>query len=152
LVFQLNSDSLKTPIVVPSLRPASKVAITNLIQAPVIAAASAVFDSIAEVKLQSSQAKAKIYYTLDGSIPTQKSIEYIKPVTLNNSATIKAKVFTETDTSITTTSRLHKRPNNWNTTNSTQREAIKELLTDCTAIRIGARAAGRVISTQILNA
>ncbi|MGI6647981.1 MAG: S-layer homology domain-containing protein [Bacillota bacterium] len=43
-----------------------------------------------KVTLMSTTVGAKIFYTLDGSIPTQNSVEYTGPITINESVTIKA--------------------------------------------------------------
>jgi hexosaminidase len=51
------------------------------------------FDRKMNVTLTCADANAKIYYTLDGSEPTQKSKLYTKPFSINTTTTIKAKAF-----------------------------------------------------------
>ena len=51
------------------------------------------FDKKMNVTLTCADANAKIYYTLDGSEPTQKSKLYTKPFSINATATVKAKAF-----------------------------------------------------------
>ena len=46
-----------------------------------------------KVTLTCADANAKIYYTLDGNEPTQKSKLYTKPFSINKTTTIKAKAF-----------------------------------------------------------
>lgn len=51
------------------------------------------FDNNMTVTLSCADAKAKIYYTLDGSEPTQQSKLYTKPFSINTTTTVKAKAF-----------------------------------------------------------
>ena len=51
------------------------------------------FDKEMQVTLECDDAKAKIYYTLDGSEPTTKSKLYTKPFNINETVTIKVKAF-----------------------------------------------------------
>ena len=60
---------------------------------PVITTDSERFDKKMNVTLSCDDAKAKIYYTLDGSEPGQKSKLYTKPFSIDESVTIKAKAF-----------------------------------------------------------
>ena len=65
----------------------------NKVATPVITTDLARFDSKMNVTLTCVDANAKIYYTLDGSEPTQKSKLYTKPFSINTTTTIKAKAF-----------------------------------------------------------
>ena len=60
---------------------------------PTMATDSERFDKDMKVTLNCDDAKAKIYYTLDGSEPTNKSKLYTKPFTISNSVTVKAKAY-----------------------------------------------------------
>ena len=51
------------------------------------------FDRKMNVTLTCADANDKIYYTLDGSEPTQKSKLYTKPFSINTTTTVKAKAF-----------------------------------------------------------
>ena len=51
------------------------------------------FDNKMNVILTCDDANAKIYYTLDGSEPTQKSKLYTKPFSINTTTTVRAKAF-----------------------------------------------------------
>ena len=65
----------------------------NKVATPVITTDLTRFDKEMKVTLTCADANAKIYYTLDGSEPTQKSKLYTKPFSINNTTTIKAKAF-----------------------------------------------------------
>lgn len=51
------------------------------------------FDAPMKVSLRCDNPNAKIYYTIDGTEPTQKSKLYTKPFTIEESVTVKAKAF-----------------------------------------------------------
>lgn len=51
------------------------------------------FDKKMNVTISCADAKAKIYYTLDGSEPTQKSKLYTKPFSIDATTTVKAKAY-----------------------------------------------------------
>jgi hypothetical protein len=65
----------------------------NKVATPVITTDLKRFDSKMNITLTCADANAKIYYTLDGSEPTQKSKLYTKPFSINTTTTIKAKAF-----------------------------------------------------------
>ena len=65
----------------------------NKVSTPVITTDLPRFDKKMNVTLTCDDAKAKIYYTLDGSEPTQNSKLYTKPFSIDNTVTIKAKAF-----------------------------------------------------------
>ena len=65
----------------------------NKVATPVITTDLKRFDNEMKVTLTCADANAKIYYTLDGSEPTQKSKLYTKPFSINKTTTIKAKAF-----------------------------------------------------------
>ncbi|MBR6774567.1 MAG: chitobiase/beta-hexosaminidase C-terminal domain-containing protein [Bacteroidales bacterium] len=51
------------------------------------------FDNEMQVTISCSDANAKIYYTLDGTEPTTKSMLYTKPYNVNETVTVKAKAY-----------------------------------------------------------
>ena len=65
----------------------------NKVATPVITTDLTRFDNKMNVTLTCADANAKIYYSLDGSEPTQKSKLYTKPFSINTTTTIKAKAF-----------------------------------------------------------
>lgn len=75
----------------------AELAITSL-PAPTIEGEAA-FTSSTTVTIKSSESVASIYYTLDGTEPTMKSILYKDPFVLNKTATVKAIAVYKTVTS-----------------------------------------------------
>ena len=67
------------------------------------------FDKKMNVTLTCADANAKIYYTLDGSEPTQKSKLYTKPFSINETTTVKAKAFVANKVSSFTTKKHYER-------------------------------------------
>ena len=61
----------------------------DAVNSPIISGCTAFLDS-SLVTLSADEAKAKIYYTTDGSAPTELSAEYAAPFSLGASATVKA--------------------------------------------------------------
>lgn len=61
--------------------------------APLISPANQFFNKSIEVKLISNTKEAEIYYTLDGSNPTESSQKYKGNLEINKSATLRAKAF-----------------------------------------------------------
>lgn len=67
------------------------------------------FDKKMNVTLSCADSNAKIYYTLDGSEPTQKSKLYTKPFSINETTTVKAKAFVANKVSSFTTKKHYER-------------------------------------------
>ena len=65
----------------------------SFLVAPTIAPAGGLFTNSVSVTLADGTVGAKIYYTLDNSAPTTNSIVYSTPITLTNTAAIKALAF-----------------------------------------------------------
>jgi predicted alpha-1,2-mannosidase len=66
---------------------------TDEVSIPFVSSDISLFNQEATVHCGSATADAKIYYTIDGSEPTEKSIFYTQPFTVNESATIKLRAF-----------------------------------------------------------
>lgn len=88
---------------------------TTHLFAPIIISNDKVFTTKQTVTVTAINPKIKqlIKYTTNGTEPNKNSIEYTKPITINSSTILKAKVFTENDSSLSTTTQLYKLPNNY---------------------------------------
>ncbi len=64
--------------------------ISEMVATPVISPDGGVFETSQEVTITCETADATIYYTIDGSEPTDSSTQYSAPFTLTASATVKA--------------------------------------------------------------
>lgn len=88
---------------------------TNLIlPVPVIQSGSRVFNNEMQFSISALSSKGqRIVYTLDGNEPDKNSSVYSNPVTINSNCTVKTKVYSEKDSSVTTVAKFYKKPNNW---------------------------------------
>lgn len=65
----------------------------NMVSPPVIQADTFLFLEQTHITITDEDPNARIFYTTDGSEPTEKSMHYHKPFSINYSTTIKAKAF-----------------------------------------------------------
>src|SRR5437763_12252499 len=65
----------------------------SFLLAPTISPAGGLFTNSVSVTLADGTVGAKIYYTLDNSAPTTNSLVYSAPITLTNTAAVKALAF-----------------------------------------------------------
>jgi len=68
------------------------------------------------VEIAKVDPKQVIYYTIDGSEPTEKSLRYDKPICLTNNATIRARAYHNGVPSKVIATEFFKVPANWNVT------------------------------------
>lgn len=66
---------------------------SSIIEMPVIGKDRERFDGPMTITITSKEPKSEIRYTLDGSTPTESSLLYTKPFTIQNSTVVRARVF-----------------------------------------------------------
>ncbi|WP_183558813.1 GH92 family glycosyl hydrolase [Mucilaginibacter sp. SP1R1] len=71
-------------------KPTSQITDSPIVANPYIIAPSKTFKQPFSIQIKSADAGAKIYYTLDGSIPSAGSALYSKPINIAASTTVKA--------------------------------------------------------------
>lgn len=67
--------------------------VSNIVELPVISKSRDRFDGPMQIAISCPTPKAEIRYTLDGTVPTEKSALYTKPITVQNSLVVKARAF-----------------------------------------------------------
>ena len=67
--------------------------VSAIIEMPVISKSRDRFDGPMQVSIKCPTPKVEIRYTLDGSVPTEKSPLYTKPFTIQNSVVVRARAF-----------------------------------------------------------
>lgn len=89
--FEVFAGKLANKIFVQDIeRPTSKITDSLIVANPYIIAPSKSFKTPISIQIKSADADAKIYYTLDGSIPTANSTLYSQPVTISVNTTVRA--------------------------------------------------------------
>jgi predicted alpha-1,2-mannosidase len=87
--------------------------VIKLITIPTINAASRVFTDSLQISLNSLDKNYKLYYTVDGTTPTEKSIAYQQPFFIKESINIKARSIHKSDTSHVVEARFYKKSHNY---------------------------------------
>jgi putative alpha-1,2-mannosidase len=89
--FEVYTGRLVNKIFMQDLeKPTSKITDDLIISNPYVLAPSLTFKKPISIELKCAEAGAKIYYTLDGSVPTANSSLYTKPLAVSSTTTIKA--------------------------------------------------------------
>ncbi|NHA07360.1 glycoside hydrolase family 92 protein [Mucilaginibacter sp. HC2] len=89
--FEVFTGRLSNKLFLQDLeKPVSAIPDNLIVANPYIIAPSKTFKQPFSIQIKSSDADAKIYYTLDGSTPTAGSVLYTAPVTISANTTIKA--------------------------------------------------------------
>lgn len=97
-------------------RPHTRLNAGNLVLSPVIQTPSSMFTNTISVAMDPVSPQTKIYYTLNGQTPNQKSKLYTGPFVCDTSLTIKAIAYADKDSSSVTVSNIFEKPNNWSVT------------------------------------
>lgn len=110
--FNKTESTLNSYIKQPNLEINSS---NKLLFAPIIQSNDKVFTSKQTVTISAINSKLKqvIKYTTNGLEPNKNSIVYTKPIKVEATTIIKAKVFSENDSSLSTTAQFYKLPNNY---------------------------------------
>jgi putative alpha-1,2-mannosidase len=89
--FEIFTGRLSNKLFTQDLeKPVSKITDNLIVANPYIIAPSKSFKQPISIQIKSADADAKIYYTLDGSIPTANAILYSQPINISASTTVKA--------------------------------------------------------------
>jgi predicted alpha-1,2-mannosidase len=72
------------------------------------------FEKDTQVKISAPDLRAKIFYTIDGSEPSAKSVPYTKPFTISETSEVKAvSINAKGEKSLVVESKLNKMPHDW---------------------------------------
>lgn len=80
---------------------------SGVLPMPVISKNRERFDAPMQITMRTDAAKAEIRYTLDGSVPTEKSMLYRSPITINSSTVVKARTYRKGATTSFTTTQVY---------------------------------------------
>jgi hypothetical protein len=94
-------------------RPVTEILFKQIIQIPIINAPGRLTNSSKTITIEHPDSKVNLFYTLDGTEPTQKSFLYNNPFTCDSSLTIKVKAYLKNESSSIATAHIYKKPNNW---------------------------------------
>lgn len=95
------------------LRPITEINSYQIVQMPVIVSPTKLTEGSKTISIEHSDNKAQLFYTLNGSEPTQNSKLYTTSFICDSSLTLKCKAYLNNKWSSTTTAHVFKKPNNW---------------------------------------
>jgi predicted alpha-1,2-mannosidase len=98
------------------LRPHTEIIDYAILTAPTINVDGKTTDSLKVITINHPEHKAELYYTLNGTEPTEKSNLFSKPLKIDSTVIIKAKAYYKKESSSIATSYIYKKPNNWKIT------------------------------------
>lgn len=90
LVFTMGTEPNTSWASEKGNHPHSSIDAKPICISPAIVSESRTFEQSLKVELQSAEADAKIFYTLNGDTPSKESKEYSEPLTLKETTTIRA--------------------------------------------------------------
>ena len=91
--YSTTSSTVNTSVTASSSATSASNTVSATVSTPTITPNGALFNGSVLVSLADSTPKATIYYTTNGSSPTQSSQKYTGPFTLSSSTLVKAKAF-----------------------------------------------------------
>ena len=95
------------------LRPSTAITTKQIIPVPIIITPFKLTETKKTISIEHPDHKVKLYYTIDGTEPTNKSKIYTGSFTSDTSITIKAKAYLGLESSSTTMATAYKKPNTW---------------------------------------
>jgi len=95
------------------LRPATYIDFKPIISVPIIVSPKKLTNTSKTISIEHATNNVQLFYTLDGTEPSQKSKLYSNPFTIDSNLTIKAKACKKNECSSTTTTHLYKKNNDW---------------------------------------
>lgn len=111
--FEFQMTNSPKPLDVKQFPPKEKT-VESIILAPIIEAKGRTFIDTMSIKLNARDANNQIYYSLDGSQPTTKSLKYERPILLKETTQLKAiSTDNQGNASGSSTANFYKKPNNF---------------------------------------
>ena len=95
------------------LRPKTHIDFKPIICVPIIVSPKKLTNISKTISIEHTDNNVQLFYTLDGTEPTQSSKLYTNPCTIDSNLTIKAKACQKNECSSTTTTHLYKKNNDW---------------------------------------
>jgi predicted alpha-1,2-mannosidase len=111
--FEFQMTNNPKPLDAKQFPPKEKT-VESIILAPIIEAKGRTFIDTMSVRLNARDGKNQIYYSLDGSQPTTKSLKYERPILLKETTQLKA-ISTDNQSNVSgsSTANFYKKPNNF---------------------------------------
>jgi predicted alpha-1,2-mannosidase len=117
LVFQMGPQPNQRWGTGPGNEPVSRIDGPEIVSVPVLKAASKTFRDRLEIAIQSLGSGTTVRYTTDGSEPTAKSPQFVKPFVIDRDTTVKALAIGRRGSrSSVVTGNFHRIPHDWRLT------------------------------------
>ena len=97
----------------PATLPHTKIIAPEILVAPYFTRLGEHENTYDTLSITSYNKDATVYYTLDGSEPTQHAIRYSRPFLLKEALIVKTKAYTLLDSSVTSQTIIYRKPNDW---------------------------------------
>ena len=100
----------------PDTNPHSFIPAPVIVPVPVIKSAGQTFKNNLTIEMQTIGEPATIHYTTDGSVPTDRSPKYTKPLAIDKTMTVKAIAVDDLGQSLVATAKFNRIPHDWKLT------------------------------------